>query len=99
VYEFLKDQDVCSHEVKIRYKVYSIERLLFKRDLPLALDAFNSLVTDYEDEDDCAALMMMLAMMMLVMMMLVDDDVVDDDDDDNDDNDDDDWISHNVYYV
>jgi len=95
VYEFLKDQDVCSHEVKIRYKVYSIERLLFKRDLPLALDAFNSLVTDGddEDEDDCAALMMMLA-----MMMLVDDDVVDDDDDD-DNNDDDDWISHNVYYV
>lgn len=69
MYEFLKDQDVCSHEVKIRYKVYSIERLLFKRDLPLALDAFNSLVTDYED--DYAALMMMLAMMMLVMMMLL----------------------------
>ena len=69
MYEFLKDQDVCSHEVKIRYKVYSIERLLFKRDLPLALDAFNSLVTDYED--DCAALMMMQAMMILVMMMII----------------------------
>lgn len=56
MYEFLKDQDVFSHEVKIRYKVYSIERLLFKRDLPLALDAFNSLVTD--DDDDGAAMMM-----------------------------------------